>query len=209
VHRGNRSLMVVVVIVAALGLMPLDPPASFSIDGVKSARLESVPLELGDWTGKELPLDERTYEILETKNVVSRTYEKTTGESLHLLLVGSNKDRRVAHPPEVCYISSHYEISRTANTKLEVEQQVIPAKTFTAMDQRQLGRSEEVLYFYQVGERFTDNYYAQQLQFAWDRLARRESEILLVRVASATQDMFDDFLGEILPHIAPSEAGAT
>jgi hypothetical protein len=58
--------------------------------------------------GKDVPVDEKTYEILETRNVLSRIYENPKGEQIHLLLVGSRKDRRVAHPPEVCYLSYNF-----------------------------------------------------------------------------------------------------
>jgi len=175
---------------------------SFSINEARDARYDAVPLEIGSWTGRDTPLDERTYEILETRNVLSRFYTLPSGEQVHLLLVGSNKDRRVAHPPEVCYLSSHYEISRTRSGTFQEGSDVIPFKEFTAQDQRKQEPNQEVLYFYRVGDRYTDNYYSQQLQFAWDRLARKETEILLVRVASTTPEVLQGFLKEVLPHLS-------
>jgi len=184
-----------------LALFPIAKPAAFSIDTETDARYTAIPQQIGEWTGRDVELDDRTYEILETRNVLSRVYENRSGETIHLLLVTSSKDRRVAHPPEVCYLSSHYEISKTADGQLEVGDRQIPIKQFTAHDQRQRSGDEEILYFYKVGDRFTANYYAQQFQFALDRLTRKASQVTLIRLAGRPETQFEAFLLEVLRHL--------
>lgn len=197
----DRRYLIVLAVLGVLSLVPLTPPSSSSIDVRLDPRFEQVPFAIGDWIGKDIPVDELTYQILETTNVLSRLYENKKGERVHLLLVSSAKDRRVAHPPEVCYISSHYDVVNSKETLLQVSGNQVPVKLFVAQDQKDPAHKEQVLYLYQVGKRFTTNYYAQQLQFALDRMARRESRVLLIRLSGSRNQPFQEFLSEILTHL--------
>ncbi|MBI4430113.1 MAG: exosortase-associated EpsI family protein [Candidatus Omnitrophica bacterium] len=235
---------------ASLLSFPLSMPASFRMDETRDPLFEKIPVTLGEWIGKDSELDKRTYEILETRNVLSRLYETPGGKKVHLLLVGSHKDRRVAHPPEVCYVSSHFSIvesgvrdvnletSRSRGVSPRIDRDVTPAKAgvqnlwipasagmtpgqdsaegqslwgapptrvgrltvkeFVAKDVRSKGASEHVLYVYKIGERFTTNYYTQQILFAWDKLTRKNSQVLLIRLAGPDKAVFDSFLPKIL-----------
>ena len=148
--------------------------------------------------------------------MLSRNYEASDGRKVHLLLVGSYKDRRVAHPPEVCYISSNYSIvesgkrslsfpgltgeSKTLDSRLrgnDVEK--ITVNEFVAKNERRKDAFENVLYVYKVGSRYTTNYYAQQLLFAWDKIARKNSRVLLIRLSGPDKSIFEAFLSQILP----------
>ena len=192
----------VLVLLGGLALFPLAKPSFFSIDQEVDPKFKAIPYQIGDWAGKDEVLDERTYEILETRNILARFYENSKKERVSLLLVGSNKDRRAAHPPEACYTSSHYEVIESKEKEFEVSGMKIPVRQFIAKDQRNLEHREYVVYVYKVGSRFTTNYYAQQLQFAWDNLTRKESQILLIRLSGTTDAPFQEFLNQILPHLA-------
>lgn len=197
----DRSYWTLLIILIGLSLFPLATPSFFSIDQTVDPKFKTIPYQFGDWTGKDEVLDKRTYEILETRNVLARLYENSKKERVELLLVGSNKDRRVAHPPEVCYTSSHYEVVDSKEREYEVSGVKIPVKEFVAKDQQNLEHREYVVYVYKVGNRFTINYYAQQLKFAWDNLTRKETQILLIRLSGTTESPFQEFLSQILPHL--------
>jgi EpsI family protein len=181
-----------------LSLFPLTPPAAFHMDETKSPIFETFPNQLGEWKGKEAEVDARTYEILETRNVLSRNYTDSKAQLVHLLLVGSHKDRRVAHPPEVCFVSSNFTILEETHSTIEMGNESIPFKTFIAQDEKDPQKREQVLYLYKVGDRYTTNYYAQQLQFALDRLARRDSQVLLIRLAGPNTNVLKALLSEVL-----------
>src|SRR3989338_4238772 len=101
--KVDRNYCVVFVVFAALCLFPLAMPSSSHIDTRMDPRFQEIPFAIGDWIGKDQAVDEMTYAILETRNVLSRSYVNSQGERIELLVVSSDKDRRVAHPPEVCY----------------------------------------------------------------------------------------------------------
>ena len=199
--RLDKGFFTVLVLFGVLALFPVAMPTTFSIDQTVDPRFATIPYQIGDWNGKDLALDDQTYEILETKNILSRIYQGPDNEQVHLLLVGSNKDRRVAHPPEICYTSSHFDIVSSEIGEFNVLGQKLPVKQFVAEDQNNPNHKEHVLYLYQVGKRFTANYYAQQLQFAVGTLTKQESEILLIRLSGSSEKSFEQFLAQILPHI--------
>ena len=194
----STSYFVVMITLGVLALFPIAHPTSFNIHQEISPLFKTFPTTLGDWTGTDSKLDERTYEILETKNILSRVYVNKNGASVHLLLVGSSKDRRVAHPPEVCYLGSNYNILNESETTLEIDSKKIPVKRFSAEHERDLKDKQKVLYLYKIGARLTTNYYTQQLQFAMDKLTQKESLVLLIRIAGSDDTVFTDFLSNIL-----------
>ncbi|MDD4861200.1 MAG: EpsI family protein [Candidatus Omnitrophica bacterium] len=195
---SRGAYLLTLLVLAVLCLFPLANPESFRIDETRSPLFLSFPGQIGNWTGQDVEVDERTYEILETRNVLSRVYKNTSGQTVHLLLVSSRKDRRVAHPPEVCYTTSNFSIAAENQRALQIGNQTIPVKEFIATNQRNAQNREHVLYFYKVGDEYTTNYYSQQLRFAIDRLTRKTSEILLIRLSSSDPAVFPEFLAGVL-----------
>ena len=197
-----KAYFLVLFLLGVLSFFPLALPTSSSMDTTLDPRFESIPLQIGEWLGKDTPPDEDTYRILETKNILSRLYRNPSGETVDLLLVSSNKDRRVAHPPEVCYSSSHYTLTDSQERSTTVGGKKLLVKEFTAQDQRNANHQEKVLYLYKVGDQFTTNYYAQQFRFALDRFARKNSQVLLIRLSGSTREPFEKFLAQILGHLS-------
>ena len=69
-----------------------------------TADISSFPMEVGDWVAEDMPLTEREYAILETRNVFVRKYtNQKTDDILYLFVVYSQSNRKVSHPPEICY----------------------------------------------------------------------------------------------------------
>ena len=198
---NQKSYFLLLAALAPLALFPLAAPFSSSMDSNESI-VRTVPKEMGDWLGHDLPLDERTYEILETRNVLSRQYKNFQGDRVNLLIVSSNKDRRVAHPPEVCYITSNFTIVDERVEDFSWGKGLISVKRFVAQDKKNPSLREKVLYVYKVGNRYTSNYFSQQLLFAWDRATRRESQIVLIRLSGSEESAFKKFLPEVLAQLS-------
>lgn len=198
----RKSYAAVLLFLGVLAFFRLTPPSMSSIHAPMSPFLKSFPQQIGNWAGKELVPDERTLEILETRNVLSREYTEPSGARINLLLVSSDKDRRVAHPPEVCYLGSNFNIVEDQETLLTgTPAGDLKVKEFHAFYERNPDQQEEVLYLYKVGNRFTTNYYAQQLQFAFDRFSRKETQVMLIRLSGSTREDVRRFLSDLLPHL--------
>ncbi len=62
--------------------------------------LSKIPLDIGEWRGKEIPIDKQTKDILETNSVLIREYTNSKDDAISLAIV-YYKDSRIAfHLPE-------------------------------------------------------------------------------------------------------------
>lgn len=67
--------------------------------------LEKLPLQIGDWTGQEVPLDEAIIEATDTDAHINRQYSRNNTSEQVLLYIAAGKRARdlMPHRPEVCY----------------------------------------------------------------------------------------------------------
>lgn len=197
--RKNKTMPFAIALIglAVLTLFRIPMPFVFHIDEEIDPFFLEFPMQIGRWTGEPTDVDQKTYEILETRNILSRTYKDPAGNAIHLLLVSSNKDRRVAHPPEVCYLGSNYIIVNEKESKFDFRNNSIPVKEFIAKSETRPDVEQHVLYVYKIGDRYTTNYYSQQLKFALDHISHSESKIFLIRLSAPVADHFEEFLEQL------------
>lgn len=73
--------------------------------------LAELPLRIGEWVGRDDPLDERVVEVVDADDHVSRVYAKGRGEAVSLFIALRRTDiaygvparELMPHRPEVCY----------------------------------------------------------------------------------------------------------
>ncbi len=72
---------------------------------ISFATLEQLPLQISDWTGKEVPLDEAIVEATDTDAHINRSYSRNNGLEFVSLYVATGVNARdlMPHRPEVCY----------------------------------------------------------------------------------------------------------
>jgi EpsI family protein len=77
--------------------IPLDPNV-----------LAAFPLQIGEWTGKEVPLDPDVGDVIDADAYVSRQYSRGGGiEAVSLYLpCGADASKLLQHVPENCYVGS-------------------------------------------------------------------------------------------------------
>jgi EpsI family protein len=125
------------------------------------ASLASIPLELGDWVGKDEPTDPKVVEQAQTTEYLNRTYEsrKQPGLRLRLWINYSLHGTNLRHTPEICLPSGGW-------TKIESLTRVIavPLETGRSIAVTRLGyeRGELVehvgFWYYIFGEGKLENY---------------------------------------------------
>jgi len=78
---------------------------STSVSSMSPDALEKLPLQIGDWTGQEKPLDEAIIEATDTDAHISRQYSRhNTSEHVFLYIAAGQRARDLMpHRPEVCY----------------------------------------------------------------------------------------------------------
>jgi hypothetical protein len=83
--------------------------------------LKKVPMEIGDWHGEELPVEDQVKKTAGARGYVSRAYKNAkTAEVVTIwLIVGHSKDV-VRHTPDVCYPSSGFKTMAPENSRQTV-----------------------------------------------------------------------------------------
>jgi EpsI family protein len=162
--------------------------------------IRMFPYTVGDWKGRDLEVAENVYEILETRNLISREYVTSANDKIFLFIIYSETNRAVFHPPEVCLMGSGIEI-----VDKEVESINYNGKQFSANKlYTQKGNYKGMsLYCYKTGKLHTDNFYLQQAYFAMGQLLKGHVKGATIRVTmtlkedeEAQLDIMKDFVRE-------------
>lgn len=102
---SNRRIMICICVLA-LGLCAqAGLEAMTAIDRpLLRAPLATIPLELGDWVGRDEPIDSRIVQEAQTDDYLNRVYEDRAhpGRRLWLWVNYSRKGLNLRHSPEIC-----------------------------------------------------------------------------------------------------------
>ena len=168
--------LLLVTAIISLGLYFRQAPQNDTVD------IQQFPKSLGDWASVDLPITSDQKAILETDNVFVRRYtHRHDGREVYLFIVYSQHNRKVAHPPEVCYAGSGMSVLDSVKDKISVGGDEIEANRL------RLGKkgSEQIInYWFKVGDRFTANYWKQQALVAFYALIGRPAGSALVRISA-------------------------
>ncbi len=172
--------------------------------------IHDFPKDIAGWTSTELPITDREKAVLETDNVFARRYTNERGEEVTLFIVYSQNNRKVSHPPEVCYTGSGATIlsnvhdsfsAGTASGNINIEANYV---TIEKGSDRQI-----FFYWFKVGDSFTTNYWKQQGLIALKSFLGQPSSSALIRISASIENgqepnakqRLKDFGGIILPCI--------
>jgi EpsI family protein len=186
-----------VTVLAVLGLaLAISLPAYIIVPTPKeTVRVVDFPMKVGQWVGKDLPVDEDAYAILETRNLILREYARG-GEKVYFYIIYSQDNRKVSHPPEVCFEGSGITVVNKVKAPLEL----FNGEKIFANELRveKEGAVNLVLYWYKAGNFYTDNYLKQQMRIALGRLTFKTTSSAMLRLSSeVSQDKEDQALASI------------
>ncbi len=86
------------------------------------ARLNRLPLEIGDWTGQLEPVNPREFKGADVDGFVVASYSnRRLGRRVGLLLVCGRPGPVAVHTPEVCYPGAGFELAQDRPAKVVVE----------------------------------------------------------------------------------------
>ena len=170
--------------------------------------IHGFPNVIGDWTAVELPITEKEYEILETRNALTRRYTNSKGEELSLFIVYSQNNHKVSHPPEICYTGSGATVISKQPISINIANGVLLDGNKVIVDRV---RSQQVLYYwFKVGNSYTASYWKQQILIALKTLTGQSSSSALIRLSATVQpgktqedslDVIKTFVPLITPHV--------
>lgn len=173
--------------------------------------IRELPRQIGEWRAEDLEVTERAYEILETRNLISREYRNPKGETLNLFVIYSETNRRVCHPPVVCLIGSGATVTRDAKGTLSLSDRTIPVNHLVV---ESAGQSKLVLYWYMLGKEFTEDYFTQQFRWVLAQATGKGPGGALVRIIAPmsgseeeTLEGLSRFVRDLLPYLTEERTG--
>ena len=151
-----------------------------------SVNIHSFPKTIGDWTSEDIPISDDDKAILETDNVFVRRYTNPKAEEVYLFAVYSQNNRKVSHPPEICYTGGGATILNSAHDTFSSisGDEEIRVNRLTV----EKGNTEQIFaYWFKVGDSFTSNYWAQQGLIALKSLLGYPASSALIRISSTVK----------------------
>lgn len=145
-----------------------------------TVRVEDFPTHIAGWVSENIPISPNDLVILETDNAFVRKYKNATGEVVYLYIVYAQQNRKVVHPPEICYTGGGINIISKQTVVINVSQQRFSTNLMSLE-----GNSfkQMVFYWFKAGDVFTGNYLYQQLLTVGHKLFGKRQGSALIRVA--------------------------
>ena len=145
----------------------------------------ALPAILGSWQGMPLAVTDDVRAMLETDDVSLMEYQQADAPPVWVARVAGFGNRAAFHPPELCYVGSHFEVLERG--RLTVTIGGTPRQVMRLV----IGRGAERLeawYWFTANARMTPNYYQQQLWLVMDAMRRAPVAGTLVRLSTPLDD---------------------
>ena len=100
---------------------------------ISLAALERLPLQIGDWMGREVPLDEAIVRATDTDAHINRSYSRNNASQYISLYIASGVKVRdlMPHRPEVCYTGAGWTLIDKRSMELPLSDGMeLPCNTF-------------------------------------------------------------------------------
>ncbi len=201
-----RTVLIALVVCAALSTYLAWPRSTTPASDV----LARVPLMMGSWQGADVPLDQHTYDVLGTRDVLSRIYQDGDDREsrMDFIVVMAKQTSKRTHPPEQCYSGGGYQIRNQTvrSVSLSTPEGTMPLAVRELVVQYN-DEMHVVWYFYKSGDDLTTSYWGHQIGLALSRLARPGAADILIRLdlrapggdLEAARRLLNGFLSTALP----------
>jgi EpsI family protein len=146
-----------------------------------SSAREVVPQTVGEWSGTPMPVDQRALEILETDDVAALEYRRGQEPPLWFAQVAGFGNRAAFHPPELCYVGSHYEVLERGPVTVTINGR---SRDVMRLVISQGKEQFEAWYWFTANDRVTSNYYQQQMWLVFNTIQGRPTSGTLVRIST-------------------------
>ena len=162
-----------------------------------------IPLKIGQWQGVDVEVTEDVYQILETKDILSRQYRDGEGTLIDLAIVYAGNNRQSFHPPEVCFQGGGLEMSEKGQDVVTLAQGELLTNRFVMSSDT---ATVKVWYWFLAGNEFVTGFHQQQRQLLLNALQKKGLAGALIRIAltggeSEGEVKAKEFIKEITPFL--------
>ena len=169
--------------------------------------IENIPLELGKWQGTDVPLEERVFEILETKSIINRRYHAENGKEVFLSIVYYPETKVDFHMPEACLGGQGIEIKKFRKSINITNDGHVFTIELNELLLRNGEKDSLVYYFYKAGEFVGSGYTSLRLNLAMNKFKNLNKSASLIRISTPilfrniqeASDNLEDFISRLYP----------
>ena len=157
-----------------------------------------IPSRIGTFTqtGPDYEVDENVRELLQTSQILMRTYESTEGWPVYLTIVYAGTTRRSLHFPEVCLVGQGWEIREQYSEPVGFS---FAGKHLVLIKS---GRQEAVLYWFKTGNKLTGNYFVNSWHWARNQLRLGTSTSAMIRLSAPIRNNDEEKVFALLEDFA-------
>ena len=188
-HRNRWIIVLVLFSIAAIltTLLNVVPRTAST-----KASLDELPLIIGDFTGRELPVEQKIKDILETRHVIMRNYMGPNGVRVSLAIVYYDQYRVHFHMPDGCMVGKGTIVTAHERESLGVLERGRESIIVNKLALKQPETGEHVFYFFMTGDLITASYTRMRLHLMMSHLKRRQAGAALVRFSVRTDERNED-----------------
>ncbi len=179
----NRYFVLVVLFIITgiiVNYLSYDKDADYiEIDKV----INNIPLDIGNWKGKDVKLKEQIFKILETRSIIHRVYY-TDDSQLFLSIVYYPKTKVDFHAPEGCLAGKGIQLSKvTKDLYIDYNNEKFKIRTNQLL--RKSDETDELIYyFYKAGDFVGENYIKLRFALALNKFGSQKKSGSLIRVST-------------------------
>lgn len=179
--RYLAAALLIVITTAIVQLLQYDSQYD---DTAAVIAINKIPLRIASWTGYDVQLDKKIYEILDTNAIVHRTYLSDDGDAIFLSIVHYADTKVDFHAPEGCLGGSGIKAEKRVKSiviSTAGRKQNIDIAEIVTDDE---GAKTLVYYFYKVGDFVGQNYIQMRINVAKNKLTKGDTSGSLIRVST-------------------------
>ena len=184
---GTRAAWVAVgLILASAGaafVLNRTVPSTWTQQMARGTMPATVQLDGLRWDSYDLTMDDKTLDILETRDYLYRRYVTAGAQPIDFCVVFSRDNRKGTHPPDLCLEGGGQDIVAKGDVVLgHVEGRgEIRGRSLVVQNGNQ---REYFLYVYKCGDQYTPSFWKQQLVIFSQGLLGRNPSGALIRVST-------------------------
>jgi len=146
--------------------------------------IESIPMNMGKWHGKDIPMDNVVYDILETKSIIHRIYHTPNGREVFLSLVYYPETKVDFHAPESCLGGQGIRIMKSYKTIDMISEGKVITIVLNRLIMEHGTETRLVYYFYKSGEFLGRSYIKLRFRLALNRFSKKVKNGSLIRIST-------------------------
>ncbi len=145
---------------------------------------ETVPITFNNWQGKELPLSEEIFEILQTQSILVREYQNEKGDKVTLAIIYYPDNQISFHGPEACLGGIGYTIKEGGIKDLQIPLSSLSTLQVKWLQYNRNHANELIYYFYATNNFVTPDYLTFRWQMLVNQLKYKQTNGALIRVST-------------------------